>query len=207
MVVHIENYVTGDPAFAVDMNGTIRLWNPGCSEVLGYDVSDAVGRQCWQLLNGRDTWGNQYCCEHCPLRTMARQRRSIKSFHATFESNAGERKPFAVSCLTVYDEPGSEILIHTLHHEELDKREETTTVSRNGNDADTPVERFAKGSLSPRESEVIEYLAEGHSTRHIAELMGVSVRTVRTHIQHTLYKLGAHTRRDAIKRSKRLKLI
>jgi PAS domain S-box-containing protein len=52
--------------------------------------------------------------------------------------------------------------------------------------------------LTPRQGEVLRYLAEGGSTTHMAELMGVSVETVRNHIRDLLKRLGVHSRLEAV---------
>ena len=63
------------------------------------------------------------------------------------------------------------------------------------------------GALSPREIEVLALLADNMSTQDIATALSISIRTVRTHIQHLMYKLQVHKRIEAIKVGKRLKLI
>ncbi|HEX5131361.1 MAG TPA: response regulator transcription factor [Candidatus Krumholzibacteria bacterium] len=49
------------------------------------------------------------------------------------------------------------------------------------------------GVLSPREREVIQLLAEGKSTREIAGILTVSVKTVETHRHNIMLKLGIHS--------------
>jgi len=53
-------------------------------------------------------------------------------------------------------------------------------------------------SLSPREQEILALLAEGRSQSEIASLLVISPKTVATHIQHVLGKLGAHSRAQAV---------
>ncbi len=62
-------------------------------------------------------------------------------------------------------------------------------------------------TLSQREIEVLALLTEGVSTRGIASTLSISIRTVRTHIQHVMYKLRVHKRREAVLKGKRLKLV
>ena len=45
-------------------------------------------------------------------------------------------------------------------------------------------------SLSPREREVLQLLAAGKSTKEVAHETGISARTVETHRQHIMEKLG-----------------
>jgi DNA-binding NarL/FixJ family response regulator len=53
-------------------------------------------------------------------------------------------------------------------------------------------------SLSPREREILTLLAEGRTQSQIAAALVISSKTVATHIQHILAKLGVHTRAQAV---------
>jgi DNA-binding NarL/FixJ family response regulator len=52
--------------------------------------------------------------------------------------------------------------------------------------------------LSPREQDVLALLGQGLGTAAIAERLVISSKTVATHIQRILSKLGAHSRAEAI---------
>jgi DNA-binding NarL/FixJ family response regulator len=54
------------------------------------------------------------------------------------------------------------------------------------------------GSLSPRELEILELLADGLNGQHIAERLFLSPETVRTHVRNATAKLGAQTRVQAV---------
>jgi LuxR family maltose regulon positive regulatory protein len=58
--------------------------------------------------------------------------------------------------------------------------------------------------LTRREEQVLRLLATDMSAPQIAEQLGVSVTTVRTHIQHIYEKLGAHSRHEATTKGKGL---
>jgi DNA-binding NarL/FixJ family response regulator len=47
--------------------------------------------------------------------------------------------------------------------------------------------------LSPREREVLQLLAEGHSSKTIAARLEISVSTVETHRRQIMAKLDIHT--------------
>jgi len=49
-------------------------------------------------------------------------------------------------------------------------------------------------SLTVREKEVLERLAIGDTTRTVAQRLGISASTVRTHVEKMLTKLGVNTR-------------
>jgi DNA-binding NarL/FixJ family response regulator len=53
-------------------------------------------------------------------------------------------------------------------------------------------------TLTAREREILEYATDGLNREEIAGELGLSVNTVRTHIQHILGKLGVHTTLEAV---------
>ena len=61
--------------------------------------------------------------------------------------------------------------------------------------------------LTPREMEVLQLIAEGLSTRQMAERLFVSENTVKTHVTRVLDKLGADRRTQAVQLAKQLNLI
>jgi DNA-binding NarL/FixJ family response regulator len=52
--------------------------------------------------------------------------------------------------------------------------------------------------LTPRESEVLRLLAQGLTQDEIATRLSISSKTVSTHIEHVLSKLGVHSRAQAV---------
>lgn len=54
----------------------------------------------------------------------------------------------------------------------------------------TPVEPF--DLLTPRERQLLQLIAEGHTNREAAEQMGIGVRTVETHRANLMDKLNVH---------------
>jgi len=52
--------------------------------------------------------------------------------------------------------------------------------------------------LSPREIEVLGVVAQGHSTKEIATLLGISDQTVKNHITAIMRKLAVNDRTHAV---------
>ncbi len=61
--------------------------------------------------------------------------------------------------------------------------------------------------LTPRESEIVKLVAEGHSSKEIAELLVISVKTVERHRSNVLEKLGMRDRVELTKYAIRRGLI
>jgi two-component system response regulator NreC len=62
-------------------------------------------------------------------------------------------------------------------------------------------------ALSSRESEVLQLIAEGKTSREIAEILNLSVKTVQSHRTNLMQKLGLHDRGDLIKYAIQKKII
>lgn len=61
--------------------------------------------------------------------------------------------------------------------------------------------------LTPRETEILEMLADGCSQRDMAQLLSISPKTVGLHIEHILGKLDVHSRTQAVAAAYRRNLV
>jgi DNA-binding CsgD family transcriptional regulator len=57
--------------------------------------------------------------------------------------------------------------------------------------------RLASAALTPRETEVLSWIAKGKTNRDVADILGMSPRTVNKHLEHVFEKLGVETRAAA----------
>lgn len=64
---------------------------------------------------------------------------------------------------------------------------------------DSDAVRDPYDDLTPREREVLQLVAEGHSNQQVAEELGLSVKTVKTHRLHLMQKLDLHDRAELIR--------
>jgi DNA-binding NarL/FixJ family response regulator len=69
-------------------------------------------------------------------------------------------------------------------------------------DADTP-----HGRLTGREREVLQLLAEGHSSKEVARSLGISVKTADTHRTNVMRKLDLHSLGELVRYAIRNNLI
>ena len=60
---------------------------------------------------------------------------------------------------------------------------------------------FDKLPITPREREVLTWVGAGKSDRQIADILGMSNRTVQKHLEHIYEKLGVETRTAAVMRA------
>jgi DNA-binding CsgD family transcriptional regulator len=62
---------------------------------------------------------------------------------------------------------------------------------------ETGSSRLATASLTPREAEVLSWVAKGKTNRDVGDILGLSPRTVNKHLEHVFEKLGVETRAAA----------
>jgi DNA-binding CsgD family transcriptional regulator len=53
-------------------------------------------------------------------------------------------------------------------------------------------------ALSTREREVVDLVISGLRNREIADRMGITEKTVKTHLTHVYQRLGVSTRREMV---------
>lgn len=192
MVALTTDRVMGDPVFAVDRSGVIELWGPAAEKTFGYPASKALGKQVWKLLSGQDVYGNPNCAKHCRLRKMALSHESVNDFNVSYKTAKGVRQQFRVSFLTIFGNNGDELLLHICH-----PRNKLSEADKN-DCAIRQLDNELIDTLTKRELAVLTLLGSGKSTEDIASILGVSVLTVCSHVQHVLQKLQVHTRLEAV---------
>ena len=64
--------------------------------------------------------------------------------------------------------------------------------------AETTTDFSKKFGLTPREGEVLSWLSKGKTNRDIAQILGLSPRTVDKHLEQIYAKLGVENRTAAV---------
>jgi DNA-binding NarL/FixJ family response regulator len=54
-------------------------------------------------------------------------------------------------------------------------------------------------TLTDREKQILKLVAEGHSNKEVADLLGISVKTAMSHREHLMAKLAVHNRTELIR--------
>ena len=67
--------------------------------------------------------------------------------------------------------------------------------------------RRAPVPLTPRQQQVLRFLADGVPAKVIATRLGLAEATVRNHIRAILSSLGTHSQLEAIAKARRLRLL
>ena len=58
--------------------------------------------------------------------------------------------------------------------------------------------RISEAALTPRETEVLSWIAKGKTNRDVADILGISPRTVNKHLERVFEKLGVETHAAAV---------
>ncbi|MBI1996599.1 MAG: PAS domain-containing protein [Deltaproteobacteria bacterium] len=182
---------TAEAAFATDWKGNIVAWNKAAERLLGPTARQVVGKRCYDSLRGTDPVGNRFCDAICPLVNMARRREAVHDFKLNLRNAKSEIVRADVSVVFVREPSPSQLtIVHTLKAREPEREADEHRAA-------TPAGPARSNPLSRREIDVLRLLADGKSTGEIAELLYISIDTVRSHIKHILRKLKAHSRLEA----------
>lgn len=199
-----------DGVMAVDSQQTIVLWNDAAARILGYAADEVLGKQCFRVMQGRDTTGCAVCHRHCATFQRAERLENPPTAEVSSRTRDGQNIWLSVSTVLVPSRRRElATLIHffreiTHEHQLHDVVEEFTQVvagiSHPRGDGDSPagLEHESDFKLTRRERQVLALLVSGVSGDTIAERLCISPRTVRNHVTNLLGKLGVHSRLEAV---------
>jgi PAS domain S-box-containing protein len=194
-------------AFATDEQGRVVIWNRGAEQLLGYSAARVLGKPCHDILCGVDVFGNRFCDRSCALVNMARRHETVRHFELEVRKESGKPILASFSIITVKGaKPGHFSVIHFM--QPVDRhRDVNALIRRILAEAPAPAVDQAAGEAAPpanpvpltaREIQILKLLADGASTRVIADSLFISVATTRNHIQNVLRKLDVHSKLEAV---------
>jgi PAS domain S-box-containing protein len=210
---------TNAAAFATDERGRITIWNNEAEELLGHPAAQVLGKNCHEILHGRDVFGNRFCDRQCPLNCMVDRHEPVQHFELDVRAESGEMIPASFSIMVL---PGPRPRQYTMIHilEKVDRSREVSALVRrilteqhapqvlapDGGKAASPPSPPSP-ALTARELQVLRLLANGASTQHIADTLFISVTTTRNHVQNILRKLDVHSKLEAVSLALRTHLL
>ena len=192
----------GDPALAVDASHRIIAWNGAAEDLLDYQADEVLGRDCGQVLAGRNGDGHVICNALCPFHLAVHREARLGALEVQVRRKGG--LPVWVRMASIILTGGEPCVVHILHDITDDRNREAfvqqvlQAASSLSSDAPRKPADGPPVLLSPRETEILRLLATGASTRGIAEALCISPATVRNHIQQIMNSLHAHSRLEAV---------
>lgn len=198
---------TADAAFCVNAQGEICFWNASAKDLLGYAVSEAVGKNVHALLRCRGALGAKICtrdfysrqanAEHCKVpnfdvEVRARSGRKVWLDLSTLIFNHGRTHPRLVVHLArdITKRKQQEELLYNML--QISKR---IVAMSEGNGAARPA---PVSPLSEQEQRILRLFSEGKNSAEIAQKLGISLQTLRNHLHHANEKLGTCNRLEAV---------
>ena len=199
---HLEAFErTDDGVFAVDEGERIVFWNDAAAGILGFREAEVLGRKCYDVI-GQDDCEHGDCGPNCLVLQRARRGRTTESYDVMAKTASGIDRLLNVSIVILKGESARSTLAVHLFRDVSEARRSQLEVQRRLLAASQAAGRGdgedVAGRLTPRELEVLRLLATGLDNPKIADVMGISVTTVRNHIDHVLTKLGVHSKLEAV---------
>jgi PAS domain S-box-containing protein len=210
---------TADGVFIVDANKRILCWNKGAEKILGFPENDVLNRECYQVIPGKSRADKVLCSQNCKIHTSALRGAPIRNFDMLTRSSEGKHVWLNVSIISPPDgsDPFVAHILRDITHEKtrelavnqflVDLESSHLMPKEGAGDKASPKNPAAAGlttpekttsALSEREIEVLTLLAEGLSTKSLAQKLNISHFTARNHIQNILVKLELHSKAQAV---------
>ncbi len=201
---------SADGALVIDEDQRVIYWNQAAEDLLGYTSDEAVGRACYEVLGGRGDRGQTICRHNCYVAAIAATGSPVNNYDTRVRTKSGDLRWVNISILTFRASDNSTPLVVHLFRDATQKREseqftqqilDAARHMRAGGFSAPPAPVSGTPlaqDLTDREREVLSLLAQGLSTRDIAQTLSISPSTTRNHIQNILHKLNVHSRLEAV---------
>lgn len=196
-----QRIVSSAPAFVSALDGTVVAWNQAAAALLGVAAGRAVGWPCWRLVASRAPDGVPICRQGCSVLQEASRGSPPASADVILRGPRGTRTLRFQHVVLRGSDAEPLAVLHLLDDVEAERREDR--IARRARRLTPGLDRTGPGLdvetlLTPRELKVLAVLTRGCTAREVAEILGISHATARTHIQRILAKLGARNRISAL---------
>jgi PAS domain S-box-containing protein len=171
------------PAYILDRNGVVRWLNPAAIREFG----DMRGKRITQIVEP------EYAAkarQEFAAKLLGTQQSTEET--VAVRTSAGRRVQVDISSTQLLQH-GSIVGVFGLADPTGEPLRPMTTTS--------------SVQLTPRQLDVLRYVAAGHSTEHIAKTLGISIETVRNHVRGLMGRLGVHSRLEAVIRGHELGIV
>jgi PAS domain S-box-containing protein len=206
---------SGDGVFVVDSDQRILRWNAGAERILGFQASECEGQVCYQLVAGRTQRDGTWCKPGCKVQECISANTPMENFEIMTRSNSGD--PVWINVSVLFPKAGHAPVSVHIFRDVTRERQAAEAIEQflmtlgvfAGQKERLQEKGRAKAAytrsavplprtLSERELEVLKLIAEGFSTRTVAERLKISQYTARNHIQNILTKLELHSKAQAV---------
>ena len=176
--------------FDVDLR--VVCWNQAAEWLTGLKAEEVLGKGCCFKHQSLPDGGAALLESACRHTQIARKGGSVPRCNLVLpDGNGGRRVTLSTVVVAAGDRP---VFLH---------------LARNGSDAEEPQAALDEPapSLTPRQRQMLELLADGMPAKVIAARLGISLTTVRNHIHGLLVELRCHSQLEAVARARSLDLL
>jgi DNA-binding CsgD family transcriptional regulator len=197
-------------AVATDAVNVITHWNAEATSLFGISSEEALGRNFQDLSRALDVFGNPLCRDHCAFHSMVRAGAAPENFELDVFSADRSKVRVSVSIVVVLGpDPGDYSLVYLLTPKRRRRRADEAIDRLLGQRDPTGGPQTGAGlrgrrhmpALTRRQKEVLALMVLGRNSVEMAAELGVSVHTVRSHVQAVLKAFDASTRLEAVTRA------
>jgi DNA-binding CsgD family transcriptional regulator len=181
---------SGLPLFQTNRGLRIVEWNDAAEELTGIPGAEAVGSHCWDVIRGRDANGDLVCHRGCSIARLAHDGWPVRCADLSVHMPSGVER---VTVSTIVVGSGDDAFV--LHPMQPASDAEPTDLS-------CPIPQ-----LTGRQHDILELLADGVRAKEIASRLGLSVATVRNHINQLLHRIEARSQLEAVAKARELGLL
>lgn len=192
----------GVAVWVTGLDRRVRFLNERAEILLEVSASKCLGKRCYAVVSGTDPSGQPFCKPDCPLIYLVRTRRpEIEPIEMRITGPTTRVRWVTVLVIPVMGpRRRNTAVVHCALEDGRSRRIEAylSRVISHRSHASGIGQVPPNPSLTRRESEILELLAENENLGSIAERLYVCHATVRNHVQHILSKLGVHSIREAV---------
>jgi PAS domain S-box-containing protein len=209
---------TKNGLFVVNASQRILTWNKAAEKLLGYSASEVLNRHCYEVISGRLPSGKLWCEPKCKVQKCVQRGRLVQDYDVLTATKDGREVWLDVSIITLHRK-GKPLTLHMFR--DATRREKSQRAfedfldlfkahgvlgrnqgrSRESSVRSTPSSASSSSrfsGLTQREVEVLKLLTRGMSTQGVAGKLGISERTVHSHVRNIFKKCGFHSRAEAV---------
>jgi len=190
-------------AYGMDRHDRLVYWNDGATKALGWSSGEVLGKMCYDVLAGRDLFGNRYCTRECPVVRAAIAGDDVRPFMIDVRKKGSEASVKLVvrSVPLPASGPSFAVLMHFLEFEGggfdslISSIRSAVREPAGLPPVDPPI---SVSPLTLRQREIVMLLSNGYAALNISAKLNLSLRTVRNHINSVLRELEVHSQIEAV---------
>ena len=91
----------GDAVCAINGEQRVVLWNEVAESTLGIKATEALGKLCWQIFQGKTVDGQSFCSPDCPIIKKIKAGETVSHIDLWIKISAGEKTMANFSTLAI----------------------------------------------------------------------------------------------------------